>query len=232
MCIIIGLTGGMCTGKSTTSAMFRNMGATIVDLDGIVRQLQAPGSPILSTLFKNWPAVQRDSSPVSLDRDRLAEIVFNSDVQRRRLERIMHPLVAWEMVKQLTRALLFEGGIIIVDHPLLFETGWFRFLSTIVVVYATEEDQLARMLKRCQKQVTETEALRRIRSQWPIGEKIQRADVVIDNTTDLKDLELTVRTLWAHWSIESQKRRSLWRKVIPLVILHVLVVAKGFSFLE
>ena len=197
---VIGLTGGIGTGKSTVAAMLAGLGAVVIDADAIVRELQAPGAPMLAEIAAAFgPEVI--AADGSLDRARLGELVFRDPEARRRLGLIVHPGVRAEMARRLAAARAAGAALVVLDIPLLFEgrkaggasASPFSFDAT-VLVYAPEALQIERQVAR--EGYGRDEALRRVRAQMPIEEKRALADFVIDNSGPLADTERQVRALW------------------------------------
>lgn len=185
---LIGLTGGIGTGKSTVSGILRELGATIVDADEGARAVVEPGTPGLQAVVAEFgPEVLAPSG--GLDRAALAEIVFNDPERRARLNAITHPLVR-EWMAQRTAA---ATGVVVHDVPLLFENGLQAAYRRTVLVYAPDAVAVARLRA---KGMTEAQARARIAAQMPIEEKRELAGVVIDNSDGLAETERQVRDLW------------------------------------
>lgn len=178
--ILIGLTGGVATGKSTVAQMFKQCGAVVIDADALAREVVQPDKPA-------WRDVVRTFSKKVLNPDRtinrqaLGAIIFRYPAKRRRLERIIHPRVAREQ-QRLTREAARKDptAVVLYDVPLLFEAGIDKRVQKIIVVTADQQTQIARLKKR--NGLSRAEALRRIRSQMPLAKKTQMADLVIDGT--------------------------------------------------
>jgi dephospho-CoA kinase len=178
--IVVGLTGGVATGKSTVAKMFKQCGAVVIDADQLARDVVKPGMAawrVIVTLF-GTTVLNQDRS---LDRQALGSIVFHNPKKRRQLERIIHPCVAREQQRLVRR--IAKGkprAVVIYEVPLLFEAGVDKRVDKIIVVTADRETQIARMKKR--NHLSRTEAIRRIRSQMPLAKKIQQADHVLNGT--------------------------------------------------
>ncbi len=190
---LIGLTGGIGTGKSTVSAMLRELGATVIDADEAARAVVEPGTGGLSRVAEEFgPEVL--ASDGSLDRHRLAAIVFASEERRRRLQEITWPLVAAWMAEQTLLALNRGEEVIVHDIPLLFENPARRAAYELVVlVYAPPDVALARLIARG---LSEADARARIAAQMPIEEKRSLADLVIDNSDGIESTRGQVRRAW------------------------------------
>ncbi len=178
--LVAGLTGGIATGKSTVAGMFRELGAAVVDADGIVHDLLGPGGAAVPAIVSTWGrGVLLPGGGV--DRGRLADIVFRDDAERRRLEEIVHPMVVAESRRRI--ADLSAGGgtdVILYDAALLVETGRHAQFDRLVVVVADPEVQLRRLMER--DGIDADTAGARIRAQLPQDSKAAVADYVIDNS--------------------------------------------------
>jgi dephospho-CoA kinase len=197
---VIGLTGGIGTGKSSVSAMFAELGACVIDSDAIVHELQAPGAPMLAELAAEFgPGILRADG--SLDRAALGDIVFRDETARKRLNAIVHPGVGRESTRRLAEAVARGVPLVVLDIPLLFETRAHGTaskanvgLETVVVVYAPRALQIERQLAR--NGYGRDEAERRVDSQIPIDEKRAQAHHVIDNAGTLEETRRQVRELY------------------------------------
>lgn len=192
--ILIGLTGGVATGKSTAAEMFKQCGAVVIDADQLARDVVKPGKPAwreIASLFGK--AVLNPDR--SLNRQVLAAIVFRHPAKRRTLESIVHPRVAREqarLTKQATRK--DPHAVVIYDVPLLFEAGIDRRVDQTIVVTADRNTQIARLKNR--NGLSRAEALRRISSQIPMAQKIQEADYVLNGTLPRPSLRKQVGLLF------------------------------------
>ncbi|MGI9430851.1 MAG: dephospho-CoA kinase [Myxococcota bacterium] len=201
MTVVVGLTGGIGTGKSTVAAMLREHGAVIIDSDEIVRALQAPGQPMLEEIAAAFGS-EVIAADGSLDRAKLGDIVFRDPEALARLNAIVHPGVGRESAARLARARESGAELVVLDIPLLFETrrkgtasGANSGADAVVVVYAPRELQISRQLER--NDYDRAEAERRIDSQISIEEKRKQADHVIDNSGSLEDTARQVRELFS-----------------------------------
>jgi dephospho-CoA kinase len=190
---LIGLTGGIGTGKSTVSAMLRARGVTVVDADEATRAVQAPGSEGLDRIVESFgPELLTPSG--ELDRARLAGIVFKDPEARRRLNAIVHPLVRAWMAERVREAADRGEPVVVLDIPLLYESRGEEGLDAVIVVYAPPELQVRRLVEF--RGMTEAEARERIAAQMPIDEKRRRARHVIRNTGSLDQLRAEVERVW------------------------------------
>ncbi len=182
--IRVGLTGGIASGKSTVSAIFRHAGAQIIDADQIAREVVQKGLPAWQKIVAHFgPRVLMADG--QLDRAILADVVFNDPLQKRHLNAIVHPHVSRktkELMEKLERTQ--PNGVVVLDVPLLYEVGMEKDLDKIIVVYVPESVQLDRLMQR--DGLSEQAARARIRAQMPIEEKRRRADIVIDNSGSLE----------------------------------------------
>jgi dephospho-CoA kinase len=192
--ILVGLTGGVATGKSTVAKMFERCGAHIIDADVLAHRAVEPDRPAWRAIVKAF-GKQILNADRTLNRAALGRIVFRNRAKLRRLERIIHPHVA-EMQEQLAKAIQrrHPRAVILYEVPLLFEAGVDRRVDRIVVVTADRETQVARLKTR--NGFTRAEALRRSRSQMPIGRKAAAADYLLDGTIPRSRLLTQVRRLY------------------------------------
>ncbi len=201
--VLIGLTGGIGTGKSRVAELLRALGAAVECSDAIVRELQAPGGAGLAAIVEAFgPSyLTREGE---LDRAKLGKLVFNDPGARTRLNLLIHPLVTRETQSRIAAHRARGVPVIVADIPLLLEgkqagvgSGAVLPFDRIVLVYATEEQQLARVMAR--DKLSREEALSRIRAQLPIEQKRALADVVIDNTGAWEAAEKQVREHYSVW---------------------------------
>ncbi|MEX2104544.1 MAG: dephospho-CoA kinase [Bacilli bacterium] len=201
--MVVGLTGGISTGKSTVSAMFLHRGAYIIDCDIIAREVVAPGEVGLSQLVIRFgKKILLDDG--TLNRKMLGAIIFNDKDARKALNEITHPLIRARVKRYIKENLLnHPSQIIIVDVPLLFEGNLAEIMDETVVVYVSEPIQLARLVER--DKLTIEEAKTRIGAQMPIEEKRKLADIVIDNSGEIEQTEEQVDLIWGKWQREANE---------------------------
>jgi dephospho-CoA kinase len=182
---VIGLTGGIATGKSTVSAILKKAGAVIIDADRIAREVVKKGLPAYREIVENFGETVLLSSG-EINRSVLGDLIFNDSRKKQLLNRIVHPHVRRETSRRLKN---MENSspdtIAVLDIPLLFEAEMHKDLSEVIVVYAPEHIQIKRLMKR--DNISETDAVARVRSQMPIEEKKNRATIVIDNSGTMED---------------------------------------------
>jgi dephospho-CoA kinase len=189
--ILVGLTGGVATGKSTVAKMFKQCGAVVVDADELAHDVVKPGKPAWREIVETFGKTVLNPDR-TLNRRALGAIVIGQPAKRRRLERNIHPRVAREQ-KRLTRQAARKNpdAVVIYDVPLLFEAGIDKRVDQTIVVTADRETQIARLKKR--NGLSRAEALRRIRSQMPLAKKVHLADILIDGTLPRQDVMKTIR---------------------------------------
>jgi dephospho-CoA kinase len=188
--ILVGLTGGLATGKSTVARLFEHCGAIVLDADELAREVVQPGKPAWRDIVRVF-GKQIVKPDRTLDRAALAKIVFANRAKLTRLNAIVHPRVAREQAR-LTREIAGKDpkAVVVYDVPLLFEAGLDRRMDRIVVVAADRKTQLARLMQR--NGFTRAEALRRLSAQMSLSRKIKQADYVLDGTTSLVKLRREV----------------------------------------
>lgn len=192
---VIGLTGGIGSGKSTISAKLAEMGACVVDSDVVARQVVLPGSPGLDKVISRFgdSVLAEDGS---LNRAKLASIVFSDSAALGDLNGILHPLIEHEIKRQIVICAKEGKQPIVVVIPLLFETDAIeRYgFSKVIVVDLPEEDAIRRVV--ASRNMTETEVRERVASQVSRQERLSRADFVIDNSSGVDALDRQVSELW------------------------------------
>lgn len=197
--MIIGLTGSIATGKSTVANMLRAKGFPIVDADVISREIVEPGSPVLKEISEAFGegALREDGT---MNREWIGARIFGDETERQKLNRIMHPAVRKEMLRQKDEWLGKGAQIVIMDIPLLFESKLQHFVDKILVVSANPKVQKERLMAR--NHLTEEEADDRIHSQLPIAEKESGADAVIYNDGTLKETEKQLDQILIEWQAQ------------------------------
>ena len=196
--MIIGLTGGIATGKSESAKHFKKLGAYIIDADAVSHDLTAKGTPALNELVKYFGKDILKANG-SLNRKKLAEIIFTDPESKLRVEKIIHPYII-SCVNEII-AEKYRKYDIIINAPLLFEVGIDRICDKIVVVWAPYAVQAKRLALR--DKLTKEQVDRRIKSQMPIEEKIKMADYVIDNSGPKKDLGKKVSALYKQLKMDN-----------------------------
>ncbi len=190
---VIGLTGGVASGKSTVAAMLRARGAVVVDADELAHRVVETGEPALEEIVAAFgPAMRRDDG--TLDRPRLATAVFRDPAARLRLEAITHPRIRVLSDRAVAEARRAGAPLVVCDIPLLFEAHREGDVDGVVVVYAPPAVQLRRL--RARDHLDPDEADRRLAAQWPIADKRARATWVIDNGGDRASTRRQVGRWW------------------------------------
>ena len=190
---LIGLTGGIATGKSTVAAELARLGATVIDADALAREVVEPGQAALDEIAARFggDAISPDGR---LDRARLGSIVFADAEARRDLERITHPRVRDLMQQRIAAALAADADLIVAEVPLLFETKSEALYEGVMLAYAPAGVQLGRLMAR--DGIDEAAARLRLSAQIPIDEKRARAAWVIDNSGPVDETCEQVRRWW------------------------------------
>jgi len=189
---VIGLTGGIATGKSTVSAMLRELGAAVIDADQIAREVVEPGAAAFRDIARRFPEVIRPDR--RLNRAQLADRIFASAEDRAALNAIVHPRIHQVFTKKL--AALERKGVelAIYDAALLIENGLHEALDGVILVTAPSETQIARLRER--NGFTRQQAEARLASQMPLEQKARLAKWTIDNSGDLAATRAQVTQLW------------------------------------
>jgi len=193
--IVVGLTGGIATGKTTVADMLRRHGATIIDTDELSREVTAPGAPAFDEIVQAFgPTILTDHG--TLDRKRLGFLVFADPDLRERLQRITHPRIRDQLRRRLAelRSASHPPQVVIAVIPLLFETGAERDVDVTVAVVAPDAEQARRLMARDGLSRPDAEA--RVRAQMPVDEKRRRADFVVDASGSLEETAKQTQKLW------------------------------------
>jgi dephospho-CoA kinase len=179
--LLVGLTGGIATGKSTVAETLRSLGAEVIDADQLARDVVAPGEPALAEIVREFGDVRNADG--TLDRKKLGAIVFNDSARRKRLEAITHPAIRDRFLARVTElAARGHEGLVFFDAPVMIESGNYRNMDRLVVVFTDAATQRARLMAR--DGMAAGEATARIATQMPVVDKAKLADYVIDNTGD------------------------------------------------
>lgn len=190
---IIGLTGGIASGKSTVSSLLAGLGAAIIDTDVIARQVVAPDEPAWRDIVA-WLGEGILQPDRTINRARLGDLVFSDSEARRRLEEITHHRIKEKALAHLAKLRRDGAGAAVLDAPLLYEAGWDKLVDEVWVVYAGPDIQLARLMSR--DKLSRGQAAARMAAQMSLTEKARLADVVIDNSTDIATTEKQVAEAW------------------------------------
>jgi len=194
--LVIGLTGGIASGKSTVSQMIKEKGIRVVDADIIAKEAVSKGSPALHQIVQTFGEEVLLPNG-ELNRQQLGAIIFSDEEKRKKLNAIVHPEVRKELLEQRDEGVSNNETFVVLDIPLLFESKLEGLVDRIIVVYTTPELQLSRLMNR--NDLSEEEALNRIHSQQPLEEKCQKADRVIENTKDLAFIRKQLENILNEW---------------------------------
>ena len=193
---VIGLTGGIASGKTTVSNLFKISGVTVIDADLVARQVVEKGTVGLSALVNRFGEAILNTDG-TLNRTELGKRMFSEEAIRSEVNDILQPLIRQEITSRI-QAYKDQGkALIVLDVPLLFEMHYENLCDDIIVVAVSVETQIARMEKR--NGYTREEALERIQSQMPLEEKVKRATIVWSNEGTLQELEQKVH----QWLLEN-----------------------------
>ena len=204
--LLVGLTGGIATGKSAVSEMFRALGAVIIDADVLAREVVEPGEPALAEIARDFGS-NMIAADGRLDRKALGAVVFADSARRRRLEAITHPRIRARFDRRLSDLAGQQfKGLVFFDAAVMIESGNYKNMDRLVVVVTDEPTQIARLMAR--DGCTREDALARIRSQMPLSEKAKLADHVIDNSGSRAATESEVRRVQVALTAELARRAT------------------------
>ena len=190
--LLIGLTGGIGSGKSSVSARLAERGAAVIDADAIVREVQGPGTPVLAAMVERFgPGIL--AADGTLDRQAVADVVFTDDAALADLNAIVHPAVGAEIARRL-EAEAATDHVVILDVPLLVESGR-SDLAAMIVVDVDPAVAVARLVEH--RGFRADDAWARIARQVSREDRLAKADLVVDNSGSLADLDAEVARAWA-----------------------------------
>jgi dephospho-CoA kinase len=198
MSLRVALTGGIATGKSFALARFAALGVPVIDADALAREVVSPGSPALDAVRARFGG-SVITEQGTLDRAALGRVVFRDRAARSDLEAIIHPLV-YRRIGEWFSGLPLNTPVAIADIPLLFETGHGHDFDRVIVCACEPAEQLRRLMAR--DGLSEPDARARLNAQWPIHEKVARADYVIRTDGAMADTEAAVRTVFERMKAE------------------------------
>lgn len=182
---VLGLTGGIASGKSTVSNYFKSLNIPVIDADEIAREVMKAGQPVVSEIVETFgPDVLHESGEI--DRKRLGTIIFETAKQRKELDRLVQPKIRAAITKEINRFIQQNEPLIVVDIPLLYEEAYEEMVDEVMVINVDSMIQKERLIKR-EPNLTEAEAYNRIMAQMPLPEKAARADIVIDNNQTVQN---------------------------------------------
>jgi dephospho-CoA kinase len=201
MSLVVGITGGIGSGKSAVTRCFEEHGITVVDADLVSRVIVEPGKPALAAIAAHFgPGIlQADGT---LDRPALRSRVFADEAQRLWLERLTHPLIGEEIVNRISAS---RSPYTILSSPLLLDTSQHTLVDCVVVVDAPESLQLQRTMQRDGND--EAQVKRIMAAQLTRAQRLERADIVLDNSGSLQDLEQAVDELHKEFLLRAESRR-------------------------
>ncbi|KMS98511.1 hypothetical protein BVRB_4g092040 [Beta vulgaris subsp. vulgaris] len=225
---IVGLTGGIASGKSTVSNLFKAQGIPIVDADIVARDALKKGTGGWKKVVEAFgnDILQPDGE---VDRPKLGRIVFSNPDKRQLLNRLLAPYISSGIFKEILKLWLKGHKVIVLDVPLLFEAKMDKWTKPIIVVWVDRETQLKRLVSR--DRITDEEADNKINAQMPMDSKRSKADIVIDNTGSLDDLNgqfqnvLNVVTRPLTWSEFILSRQGAF-SAFAFVVLGIFVAKR------
>ena len=189
--MVIGITGGYCTGKTEVARNFEALGAKVIELDKLAHLALTPQTNTFKKIVKEFgKEILRNKR---IDRSILAEKVFGNKNRLRKLNSIVHPLVIKQMLSLIKKWQKVSKPIV-VEAPLLFEVGLRKYFDYIVVVKASKKNQIIRSEKKAG--LGQREALKRINSQWPLKKKITAADFIINGNKSIKEVKKQTEQIW------------------------------------
>jgi dephospho-CoA kinase len=192
--LLLGVTGGIATGKTTVVRMLKELGAHVIDFDLLAREVVEPGKPAYKDIVAYFgeEILLKDGS---LDREKLSSIVFQDIEKRKKLESFTHPRIYEASDKQVRKIVEKDPyAIIQLDIPLLIEQDLQHMVHKVLLIYASGEIQIKRLMER--DGMSRDEARHRLRAQLPIDEKLSKADFVIYNERTLGETKRQVEELW------------------------------------
>ena len=182
---VIGLTGGIASGKTTTLQYFQKQHIPIIDADIIAREVVKPGTKALNAIEKTFGSEYLQSNG-ELNRQKLATLIFANSNKRQQLDAIMQPIIRHKIEQELQILANEKKLLVVLEMPLLIEMDYLDLIDELWVVYVTEDIQMQRLIKR--NNLSSKEAAERIHSQMPLKKKLNYADVVLDNNGSQEQL--------------------------------------------
>jgi dephospho-CoA kinase len=187
---LVGLTGGIASGKSTVSAMLERLGAEVIDADLVAREVVEPGTKGLAEIVAVFGEVILEADG-SLSRAALGQLVFADSAQRIKLESILHPLIKERTMQRIAQS---KSSVVVYVVPLLVEANVDYPFDLVVSIEAGVEAQIQRLIDT--RNLAREDALARIKAQATEAQRVQRADVRLDGSLTLAELEIEVSKLW------------------------------------
>lgn len=206
--MVIGLTGGIASGKSTISSMLKELGASIVDADLIARSVVQKGEKAYNEIVQYFG--EKILMPNGeINRKKLGHIVFSDHAKLEKLSSITHPQII-NKIKEKVEEYRSEGAkVIVIDAAILIESGLNSYCDSIWLVSVDKEIQLSRLMER--DKFAYIDALNRINAQYSIEEKVQFADVIIDNSKPIEEVKKKIKELW-NIIIQRGEAVEIWQK--------------------
>jgi dephospho-CoA kinase len=198
MALVIGLTGGIASGKSTVSNMLKQMDITVVDADVEARLAVEKGEPAYDKIvaeFGNEILLDNEG----IDRQKLGSIIFHNSEKRQLLNGIVHPEVRVRMFNKIDTAIKQGEKVVVLDIPLLFESKLTSMVEKTILVYVDKQVQLQRLMDR--NLLSQEEADARVNSQMPLSEKVALANAVIDNNGSIEETKRQLNDILISWGI-------------------------------
>ena len=190
---ILGLTGGIATGKSAVSRMLQKLGANVIDTDIIAHSLAEIGEPLYTAYVEHFgEGVKLENG--ELNRAEIAKRIYENEEERKWINSVAHPLIQAKVEEEISRLKDLGETNAVIEVPLLFESGWQKFADVVWVVYVSKETQCERLQMR--DHIDEAAALAKINAQMPIDEKKELADVVINNEYHYYKVKNEVKKAW------------------------------------
>jgi len=198
---IVGITGGIGSGKNAVTDRLQHLGITVIDADVVAREVVAKGQPALDKISEHFGS-HIITKAGELDRSALRKIIFSDNTAKIWLEQLLHPIIRESIKQQLHNA---KSSYAVLSSPLLLETDQHELVETVVVVDAAEELQLARTVKRDSSSEEQIKAI--MAAQLPRLDRLKKADIVIDNNSDLENLENQVIKLHTELSRIAEEKQ-------------------------
>ena len=194
MSVLVGLTGCMGAGKSLAASFFLEQGACIIDADAICRELVKPGKPAWKEIYDTFGSEYFNPDD-SLNRKKLAALIFENNNKRIALEAILHHrVIAEEKARYHSYQKLYSNAVVIIDAALLIESGNYKTTDRVIVIHSNEEVQIERVMKRSSE--SRETVKKRLEQQMPLEEKLKYADYVLYNKSDQEYLKTQVFDLY------------------------------------
>lgn len=192
MTLVLGLTGGIATGKSTADEFFKKKNIPIIDSDLIAHNIMDVGKPAWKQVRDTF-GLEYINPDQTVNRKKLGNLVFNNSAELKKLNDITHPLIYQEIQEKIKKEKDKKTPLVIVDAPILFETGGQNYCDKTLVISLPEDLQVKRLMAR--NNLTKKEALSRINSQMPLAKKEKLATFVVDNAGTIEELECKLEKL-------------------------------------